>query len=213
MTGRQRTRLTDSDLVVIATAPLGTTAAELARQLGRPYFTVAKAVQRIRDGWVCRLTWTTCTECGQPLATGLERPRTVHPRCVTARWARYSRERRRAGKNLSTPYVRSWRQRHPEANAALREREKAQQREQWHDLPLERQLADLDHLHAADDRDYPITLAQVSRSGAVWTPTEDQFILEHPRMPAREIGLRLGRTLWAVRGRRVLLRKRGSAAD
>lgn len=43
--------LPDADPAVIASAPATVTAAELARQLNRPYFTVAKAVQRIcRDG-------------------------------------------------------------------------------------------------------------------------------------------------------------------
>lgn len=50
------------------------TAAELARRLGKGYFTVAQAVQRVRGSQLrYALTWAPCPECGQPIPGPLGR--------------------------------------------------------------------------------------------------------------------------------------------
>jgi len=202
--------LTLDDLAELASAPPTATSAELARRLGRPYFTVNHALKRLRraGGWFTPLVWRTCTECGRPVASPRRRPqRRAHVFCRRARTARYSRERRWAGLRRSTPYVRAWRARHPAELAEARERDKARMRERWPDLPAEAQAAALDKVHAADRRDYPLTLERAARSGAVWDEDEDRYILDHSKTPAREVALALGRTLWAVRNRRVRLRR------
>lgn len=62
-------------------------------------------------------------------------------------------------------------------------------------------------VHAADQRDYPLTLDEATNSGDRWSADDDAYVLDHLRDPAREVALELGRTLWAVRNRRVTLRK------
>jgi len=188
--------------------------ADLARRLGRPYFTVNKAVHRVREagGWYTRLVWIDCIECGQPLLSrsdGGRGHRTAHPDCERARIARWARERRELHPGLSTPYVRKWKAEHPDELAAIREREKEQARAQWPSLPEEKRAAMLDKLHESDRRDYPITLELASARGDIWDPDEDQYILEHQHEPARDVALHLERTLWGVRGRKVRLRKMG----
>lgn len=203
--------LGNDDLAALAFAANNVTTAALARQLDKPYFTVAHARQKLRrdGGWLCRLVWLACTECGQPLASATAPKRTAHPWCEASRGARFSRERRsrRAPGSLSTPYVAQWRREHPDRNRALREHDKARMRAQWPALSLKEQEALLDRLHAADRRDYPITLNEAAASHQPWTTEEDQYVLAHLRDPAREVALTLGRTLWAVRGRRVRLRR------
>jgi hypothetical protein len=202
--------LTPDELAELAAASPTAIAAELARRLGRPYFTVNHALKRIRraGGWFVPLVWRTCTECGRPVASPRRRPqRRAHVGCRRARDARHSRERRAAGLDRSTPYVRRWREAHAAELAAMRERDKARMRERWPDLPPELQVASLDKVHAADRRDYRRTLDRAERSGADWTGDEDRYVLDHPKTPAREVALALGRTLWAVRNRRVRLRR------
>lgn len=121
----------------------GVTAATLAAWLGRTgrYFTVAKALQRMRgpEGWHSPLVRRTCTECGAPLASPPAPRRTVHPWCEAARAACFQRQYRREGRaRKSTPYVAAWRQRHPERERELREQDKARRRAQWPALPQER---------------------------------------------------------------------------
>jgi hypothetical protein len=210
-------QLTDADLAVIAAADPSIPTVAIASELGKPYFTVAHARQKMArlGGWCCPVALGVCTECGGPLLTSPDRPRTTHPACLPARAARYSRVRRQEGKAAtSTPYVAAWRQREPVRSRALREQDKARLRARWPELPAEEQAEMLARLHAADARDYPVTAEVAQHSGARWEPAEDRYILEHPQVPAREVALVLGRTLWAVRGRRVRLRHQqdGTAA-
>ena len=200
--------LTDQQLSAIATAPADVSAAQLARELGAPYFTVAKARQRIQaaGAWFCPLTWATCSECGGPLAHG-STTRTVHPGCAAGRAARYSRGYRQGPHRPSTPYVARWRREHPEDNHAHREQEKARLRELWPTLPEETRRPVLERWHAADRRDYARTRDAAEHRGEPWDADEDRSILDHLQTPAREVALELGRTLWAVRSRRMHLRR------
>src|SRR5690606_1959998 len=105
----------DATLQAIALAPESETTAALARRLGVPVDTAYKARRRIRrDGWACVLTWVACSECGEP-ACGP--PQTgMHLACRPDAAARRQRARRADNPGLSTPYVRTWRERHPERN-------------------------------------------------------------------------------------------------
>lgn len=95
---RTPTFLSPEELAAIATAPSDLTTADLARQLGCHYFTVAKARQRIQQagGWYTSLTWTICAACGQPLCHG-PRKRIVHVACKSKRIAHLAKERRKRG--------------------------------------------------------------------------------------------------------------------
>jgi hypothetical protein len=208
-------QLSDADLAVIAAADTATTTVILAAALGKPYFTVAHARQKMHrlGSWCCPVAIGVCTECGGLLLTSPERPRMAHPACRHARAARYSRVRRREGRAAkSTPYVAAWREREPARSRELREQEKARLRARWPELPAEVQAAALAKLHAADARDYPLTVHRARQSGRPWRAEEDGYILEHAKTPAREVALVLGHTLWAVRHRRMRLRERREAA-
>jgi hypothetical protein len=202
--------LSDADLAYIA-EHVDHPVVALARELGRPYFTVHKARQRIaRDGWVCALHPLPCAVCGEIVfSSGGHGRRVVHPRCKRARNAMLSRESRRRRPGQSTPYVRTYRQEHPDRAHALRETEKARLRERYPSLPAEVREALLDKAHEADQTDYVVTLEQANSSGAAWSAEEDTYLVEHPQEPARDTALRLGRTLWSVRTRRKLLRQAG----
>ncbi len=67
--GSQRTvtRLTDEELIYIVRVLPEQSTVQISRQLGRSYFTVRKAVQRIERGWATWLTWMGCAVCGAPL--------------------------------------------------------------------------------------------------------------------------------------------------
>ena len=204
---RKLNPLTAEDLVEIAQLAGQVTAAELARRLGKQYFTVAKALQRLREGRMfCRLVWVACAECGELIAG--PRGRIVHPACERQRNARKNREQRCRHPGQSTPYVARYRWEQPDAARRLREQEKARRRELWPDLPLTIRQAQLAKVHQADARDYPVTLARASARGSRWTADEDTIVLKRLGDAARDVALELGRTLWAVRGRRVRLRSR-----
>lgn len=209
---RTLTPLTDDQLAAIAWADPTETTAALARRIAAPYFTVHQARRRFnRDGgWFCALARSTCPECGRPLLSSAANPRDVHHACEAARAARWSRERRAAGRpgSKSTPYVRAWRERNPQRHAAIRDREKARLRAEWPDRPEPERDAALAKVHAADQRDYPLTRDRADRAGAPWTADEDAQILDRLDDPARDVALDLGRSLWAVRTRRKLLRRR-----
>jgi len=209
--GRWENPLSLEDLTEIIRHTGTLSAAELTRRLGKGYFTVAKAVQRIKRGLACPLTWVPCSECGGLIAG--PRGRTAHPACERRRVVRWARERRRQRPGQSTPYVARYRREHPDAARELREREKAKLRERWPSLPLDVREAALAKVHAADARDYPLTLAQAEMSGAPWAGADDQIILKGMKRPAREVALELGRSLWAVRNRRVQLRRLGLLPD
>jgi len=130
---------------------------------------------------------------------------------VGAAGADRQRQYRREGRaQKSTLYVRRWREEHPAELATEREREKVRQRERWPERPEEERAALLDRLHAADRRDATFTREEAEHAGTPWDADEDAYVLAHLREPAREVALQLGRSLWAVRNRRVALRRRDS---
>lgn len=211
MTRKPLIPLTDDQLAAIAWADPGETTADVARRLDAPYFTVAHARRRAAGpfGWHCPLVVKPCAECGKPLLASRTIQRAAHAACQRARVNRQRRERRAAGLiPASTPYVRSWRDRNPERAAMLRERELAHMNAQWPDLPPETKAGLLARVHAADARDQPLTLMFATNSGAPWSEEEDRVVLARMDDPSREVALALGRTLWAVRHRRVILRRR-----
>ncbi len=163
--------LSDRDLAALAAAILSgrASAAELAQQLGKPYFTVAQALRKLRreGGWHTRLTWTTCTECARPLCHGPQR-RAAHAGCERARAARYSRERRQEQPGQSTPYVRAWRERNPARLAVMRASEKVAQRNRYYQLPEPVRETGLGRVHAIDRRDFEATLELAEQRGQRW---------------------------------------------
>ncbi len=199
------------DLVEIATAPIEETTAQLAARLGRPYYTVHKARQRlVGEGLATKLKWTTCAVCGEPLCHG-PHLRRVHPQCKSAHVAHLARESRKRKPGQSTPYVRRWRKTHQERarELATASRDKCRElrhatytREDWQPL--------LDKAHQTDRRDQDLTAELAEESGNLWMPDEDQYVWDHLRDPARDVALYLGRTMWAVRNRRVRLRRQRS---
>lgn len=72
--------------------------------------------------------------------------------------------------------------------------------------------ATLGGIPAASRRDYPITRDEAERAGSPWDGDEDAVILVHLDEPARDVALALGRTLWAVRHRRMRLRRNATRA-
>ncbi len=146
---RLRTRLTDAQGTAIATAPEGSSIAELARQLGCHYTTVANAVQRLRQGWSCLVEPARCLVCSGPLLRAVAAGRrTVHPGCK------------------------------PERVAAMR-------------------------------RDATLRHEPAKRSREPWRAEEDAYVLAHTGEPAREVARHLGRSVWAVHNRRMVLRRQG----
>lgn len=201
--------LSDADLAVLAAAPATVRAVDLARQLGRPYFTVNAALRRIRrDGWACPLVWRECAVCGQPGAFPVQRTRLVHVGCERARAVWRARQARLRRPGQSTPYVRAYRQTQ-EGREKHRAEGRARSKALWPTLPAEQQDALLDKVHGYDVDAYAETQPVANQSGAGWTADEDAYVLEHLRTPARDVALVLGRTLWAVWSRRLRLRRRG----
>ena len=202
--------LTPEELATIATAPSGLSTADLARQLGCYYFTVAKARQRIQQagGWYTPLTWTICAACGQPLCHGPRR-RIVHVGCRSKRIAHLAKEhRKRDGHATSTRYVKAWRKRNPDKSLKLRDQEKARVAEVRRTWTPEQWAPVLERAHTEDRHDQAVTAELASRSGDTWTRDDDQFVLDNLHLPARDVALELGRSLWAVRNRRVYLRRK-----
>src|SRR5919108_3970515 len=175
-----------------------------ARRSGRPR--MARA-----GGWYCPLVPTPCTECGQPLLGPAFPRRSAHGGCLSARRARYFRERRAGLRGNPTPSVRStryvaaWRRRHPDRDRLLRERDKARRRELRPTLPPEVREGTLERAHAYDREAYAATLEAATTLGQRWTEDDDAYVLANLSAPAAEVAAALGRTLWAVRGRRVTL--------
>jgi len=101
------------------------TPAAIARAIGADYFTVHKAVQRVRDhGWAINICYRDCVTCGRRFTS-----QTVNPWDVCGEECWMERARQRARKHRvehpgqSTPYVRSWRERNPAKLLAMRIRE------------------------------------------------------------------------------------------
>ncbi len=194
-------RLSDEHLSAIAWAEPSETTAALARRLGTTYDAVYRARRRLRaaGGWWCALALSTCIGCGRPLLSNAHTvPRQVHTSCERTRRARYRQRYRSEGRPsaLSTPYVRAWRQRHPE---------------RWPSLPAEVRAAALAKLNAAKARDQALTRAHADRAFRRWSADEDALVLARSEVADRELALELGRTLIAVHDRRYLLRQRATS--
>jgi len=147
------------------------TAAELGRQLQAPYSTVAATRKRIRrDGWIYGLEARSRVVCGGPLLCGTSSQRhRVHRGYEPAANATRQRQYRREGRaQKSTPYVRRWREEHPDELAMEREREKARQRKRWPERPEEERAALLGRPHGADRRDAALTRAEADQSSEPW---------------------------------------------
>jgi hypothetical protein len=123
--------------------------------------------------------------------------RITHVACVSDRKARWNREKRRRFKATAPP----------EVLEARRTRELALATRYFESLPEERRAALFARWHAAGRRDYEITLERADQRGAPWAEDDDCYILANMKAPARELGLALGRTSWAVYRRRQKLRR------
>lgn len=203
--------LTDDQLRAILNASDDEPTTDLATRIAAPYFTVAASRRKLRNGqWVCRLYWTSCDVCGQPVAVNNLTHKT-HPACIPERERQRARNRRadRAPGSLSTSYVAKWRQSHPERNREFREADKERMRREWHEKPREARLDDLDKAHEFTTTSQEQTKDQARNTNEPWSAEEDQWIIDHPKQSAVEIALLLGRTYYAVMGRRVNLRKAG----
>lgn len=108
--------------------------------------------------------------------------------------------------------MQAWRERNPERNRELRALDRDRQREQRQGWTPDEWAPVLARLHDADLRDYDVTLPVATARGARWTADDDAYVLEHRDDPAREVALYLGRTLWGVRSRRMMLLRRLEAA-
>ena len=196
--GTTRYHLGLEDLAAIAAAPPSATPAELARWLGLPRDLVGRHLRRFRraGGWYCELKLPPCTECGEPVIGPPKR--ITHAACVPARKARWNREKRRRFKAGADP----------EVLAARRRRELALATRYFASLPEERRAALFARWHATGRRDYEITLERADQRGAPWTEDDDRYLLANMKAPARELGLALGRTSYAVYVRRRKLRRR-----
>ena len=204
--------LSSEDLAAIAAAPPTATAAGLARALGQPYGSVHHALSRIRraGGWFSPVSDTPCTECGQPVA-GPSGSRT-HVACRPAREMRQQRERRSWLTGAPLPGTERWGSPDPVAAAARRARERAHALRYYHALPEDRRAALAAKWAETDRCDYEHTRRTAGCHRDTWTEDDDRYILSHLNTAAREVGLALGRTTWAVRQRRWRLRRHRTTA-
>ena len=193
-----RRALSLEDLAAIAAAPPSATPAELARRLGLPREPVGRHLRHFRraGGWYSALKLPPCTECGAPVIGPPKR--ITHAACVPARKARWVREQRRRVTATAAPDVLE----------ARRLRELALATRYFDGLPEERKAVLFAKWRATGRRDYEITLEVADQRGAPWDEDDDRYILANIEQPARELGLALGRTSWAVYRRRQKLRRR-----
>lgn len=204
-----RPRLTDAQLAAIAFADLSEPASAIAERIDRDDATVDRARRRMRQagGWLCPLVWTDCRVCGQPVCGGvIGARRTVHAACAHERNRDYRRlatpEKRRAMGEQS----RRWVVAHPEQRREIDARRHAKRDAAM--TPAE-WAAYFDHLEAVAAADQERTRAEAWNAGQPWTDDEDALLIDNPRVAARDLALRLGRTLWAVKTRRGWLRDHG----
>ena len=196
--GSARHSLSLEDLAAIAAAPPSATPAELARWLGLPRDLVGRHLRRFRraGGWYSELKLPPCTECGVPVIGPPKR--ITHVACIPARKARWASEQRRRFKAGAAP----------EVLEARRVRDLTLATRYFSGLPEERRAAPFAKWRATGRRDYQITLAVADQRGAPWAEDDDRYILANMKAPARELGLPLGRTSYAVYVRRRKLRQR-----
>lgn len=206
--------LAPEDLAVIAAAPPDATAADLARALGRPYGPVHHALRRMRraGGWFSPVSDTPCTECGRPVA-GPPGHRT-HAACRAVRARRLARERRAWLTGAPSPGNERWGPPDPATADDRRARERSHALRYYHALSEDRRAALAAKWRARDQQEHQLTRRAAERHKDAWSEADDRYILDHLDMAAREVGLALGRTTWAVRQRRWRLRRRdGELAD
>lgn len=215
-----RVVLTEVDWHAIAEAAPDTTAMALARRLGKPYMAVNRALKQARspEGWSIRLRWTTCSECGGPLASGPQR-RTVHPQCERARgrrrWQaivaqepgrsnRYRRERHArdpAARERELALKRLWARRRAEEGAAGTGKSRQP-----------RQRVRFLYDAAASPVEPTVSLDAPEQAAVVrwrpWSAAEDAYLRAHLTDHPGEVASALGRTMQAVRARAKALRQR-----
>lgn len=80
---RGLTEMTDEQVWAIINAPDAVNASQLAEQLGLTRSAVRwRRLQLRRHEWSCKIDWTPCLVCGQPLIRQLRgHTRRYHPRC------------------------------------------------------------------------------------------------------------------------------------
>jgi hypothetical protein len=163
-------------------------AIDVASIFNAAYPAVSKAVHRIREagGWYSQLVWTTCRECGEDLAVPAKgRHRVVHKACEGSR---RNREKDVYGRKHPDK-VKGWKLK-------------------WKELHPELEVPRLTDLHAADDRDQPMTLLYADAHGDPWLDDDDKYLMEHAKQLDRDTAIDLGRSLHAVRRRKYQLRKK-----
>ena len=114
----------------------------------------------------------------------------MHPRCAKQREA----ERR----NL-----------HPERRREQQAQSRARRRATFQALPAAERAARLAALTADNQRDHARTLPHATQTGRPWREADDALLIARAGDPDREVAIALGRTLWAVRTRKMRLRDRG----
>ena len=126
--------------------------------------------------------------------------------CRPARKMRQQRERRAWLVGTLLPGTERWGAPDTVAVAARRARERAHALRYYHALPEDRRSALVAKWTEKDRCDYERTRRAAGRHRDTWTEDDDRYILSHLTTAAREVGLALGRTTWAVRQRRWRLR-------
>lgn len=211
---RRVARLTDAEAAALLLADPDEATGALARRLQRDYWTVRAARRRIAGVWGCRVAWRACVVCGRPVAGPTRPARTAHVGCGRERERRRARRARaeRRPYAVSTRYVDAWRRRNPERAATARARETLRRNARWPALPEDVRAAKLARIHEYDRDRNAETRQRATRGPAdPWTSEEDARIVATLDRPAAEVALGLGRTLYAVRGRRKRLRAEGLA--
>lgn len=206
-------KLTEDQIQAIFDAPTDEATPDLATRLNAEYFTVNSQRRRLYKGeWRCLVYFLPCSVCGGMLIAR-NRTHTTHPVCIAARENARSRQYRAEGKvPSSTSYVAKWRAEHPDRVHELREQDKARMRREWREKPPEERADDLAKAHESDVWGQERTRDRAYNTGAEWPAEDDAWLIEHNHLSARAIALTLSRTLYSVKARRVLLRKRGLLA-
>ena len=158
---------------------------------------------RRAGGWFSPVSDIPCTECGRPV-TGPPGRRThaaCRPREIGA-W-------RGRGGLAPAPGGRAERWGRRTGRGRFRARERAHALRYYRALPDDRRAALAAKWTARDQHEHELTRRAAERHRDAWTEADDRYILDHLDVAAREVGLALGRTSWAVRQRRWRLRHRG----
>lgn len=183
-----RTRITDDQLARIVDASPEIPTTDLARELGVHAHTIYRYRLQLKTlgGLACPIAWKTCAICGGPLAARRVSQR-VHVACQPALNAQIGRATYRKTVETLGP---------------LSQRQEPARRRQM-----------IDRLHDGDRRDQALTRDTAIHAATGWTTEEDAYLRDHLEVPARELALDLGRTLYSVRHRKVRLRRQLAAAQ